>query len=66
MSKVWSTRINEILEDPKKKKLAAALFYLVNSAVDSPITRKRTSPEELLLQEAYSIVNFAEKEEQQK
>ncbi len=50
---IWQVRAEAILADPKKARIAATLYWLVESAMNySPVTRKRQTREGLLWIEA--------------
>ncbi len=62
MSKVWTERIEAIRADPLQSRRAAALYYLVECKLRSPVQSKRRSPEDLLMDEAINIVDMSDKE----
>lgn len=55
MSNIWQQRADEILGDKSKAYIAATLYWLVQSAMNSPINRKRVRPEEQLWIEAEMV-----------
>ncbi len=58
----WTERINNVLADECSRRIAAALYWTIKSTLDSPITRKRRTPEEFLMGEAIDIVDMSDKE----
>jgi hypothetical protein len=56
--KIWAERVDAVLADPKKATIAAALYYLVDESVNMPVTRKRKTPEESLMEEAVCIEGY--------
>jgi hypothetical protein len=54
---VWTDRVNVILQDERKAKIAALLFYIIDQH-DRQCFHKRTCPERSLYQEAVSYLNF--------
>lgn len=58
----WTKRVEEIQKDPMKNDLGALLYYLVESSIKSPVTHKRTSPEESLWCEAHMLLTHLQKE----
>lgn len=57
---VWNERIEQVLADKNTAKLAAAVYWLVNSHLKT-CQHKRQCTEEQLINEAISIVGFASK-----
>lgn len=60
MSNAWQERIEDVLSDPHKARVGALLYYLVMSAVNSPVERKRKRAEDFLLEEAEDHVTRLE------